>query len=260
MTGNHSKFDTEGFERWEYRIGGINTVVYTAGEGVPVMYWHGGGTWHGFAWARAWQDRFKVILPYHPGFGESGDDPLLTSMDDYVQHYVELFDALGLKSAALVGASMGGYMATSFAIAYPRRVSKLALVSPAGISSPEFPMGNRRDMAPDDLPGMFIVNRDLIKPFWPDRWNERAAREEQSAGKTFGPSSTFGPKLLRRIGRVTMPTLVIWGKEDRLLPVGLAALWGKAIPHATMRIVEGAGHLLLDESAAARDAVKSFLG
>ncbi len=53
------------------------------------MYWHGGGTWHGFAWARTWQDRFKVIVPYHPGFGESGDDPELTSMDDYVQHYVE---------------------------------------------------------------------------------------------------------------------------------------------------------------------------
>jgi pimeloyl-ACP methyl ester carboxylesterase len=56
-----------------------------------------------------------------------------------------------------------------------------------------------------------------------------------------------------------MPTLVIWGDQDRVLPAGLAPLWAAAVPHATLRVIENAGHLLLDESAAARNAVKEFL-
>src|SRR5262249_5553846 len=108
VANQFSKFDTEGFERWEYQIGGVSTVVYTIGEGAPVMYWHGGGTWHGFAWAREWKNRFKVILPYHPGFGESGEAPDIGSMDDFVMHYIELCDAMNLSNFALVGTSFGG--------------------------------------------------------------------------------------------------------------------------------------------------------
>ena len=259
MASKFSKFDTEGFERWVYQIGGVETVVYTIGKGAPVMYWHGGGTWHGFAWAREWKDHFKVILPYHPGFGESGDAPDIGSMDDFVMHYIELYDAMGLRSAGLVGTSFGGYMATAFAITHPRRVSKLALVAPGGIFSPDYPMGNFRALPPEKLGELFVVDQRITKEFLPDRWNERIEREGQYAGKGFGPGTTSGPKLLKHIGRVKMPTLVIWGKEDKVLPVGLAGLWEKAIPHAAMRIVENAGHLLLDESKEARDAVRDFL-
>jgi pimeloyl-ACP methyl ester carboxylesterase len=254
-----SPFDTAGFERWEYRIGGIKTVVYTIGKGPSVLYWHGGGTWHGFAWAREWADRFKVILPYHPGFAESGDDPEISSMDDYVAHYVELGDAMGLKHFALVGTSLGGYMAAAFAIAHPSRVKKLVLVCPAGISSPDFPMANFAAALPEELPRLFVHDLAAIEAFWPDRFDERAGRERGYAAKGFAPSSTAGPKLLRRARRLTMPTLVIWGDQDRVLPAGLAPLWAAAVPHATLRVIENAGHLLLDESAAARNAVKEFL-
>lgn len=254
-----SPFDTRGFERWEYAVGGVETVVYTIGTGPPVVYWHGGGTWHGFAWAREWADRFKVILPYHPGFGESGDDPEITSMDDYVAHYAELCDAMGLAGFGLVGTSLGGYMAAAFASAYPSRVARLVLVCPAGISSPEFPMPNFRETPAEELPRLFVHDLATIEPFWPDRFNERIGREGQYAAKGFAPSSTSGAKLLRRAKRITMPTLVIWGDQDRVLPSGLAPLWKEAVPHATVRILENAGHLLLDESAPAREAVKDFL-
>jgi pimeloyl-ACP methyl ester carboxylesterase len=254
-----SPFDTEGFERWQYEIGGVRTVVYTIGQGRPVVYWHGGGTWHGFAWAREWTDRFKMILPYHPGFGESGDDPEISSMDDYVAHYVELCDAMGLRNFGLVGTSFGGYLAAAFAIAHPSLVAKLVLVCPGGISSPDFPMANFRETSPEELPRLFVHDLAVIESFWPDRFAERAGRESQYAAKGFAPSSTSGPKLLRRAKRITMPTLVVWGEKDGVLPAGRAPPWGEAVPHAALRIVENAGHLLLDESAAARDAVKDFL-
>jgi len=259
MASKFSKFDTAGFERWEYKIGGVDTVVYTIGEGAPVMYWHGGGTWHGFAWAREWKDRFKVILPYHPGFGESGEAPDIGSMDDFVMHYIELCDAMNLSNFSLVGTSFGGYMASAFAITHPRRVSKLVLVSPGGITDPAFPMGNWRGVSGEEFAKLFVADPKIIREFLPDRFEERIGREGQYAGKGFGPSTVSGPKLLKHMQRLKMPVLVIWGDQDRILPPGLAAHWAKAIPHGAHKMIENAGHLLLDESKAARDAVRAFL-
>ena len=112
----NSPFDTRGFSRAEYSVRGVRTVVYSIGKGSPVMYWHGRGTWHGFAWARELQGQYRLLLPYHPGFGESADDPRIGSVDDYVSHYVALFDQLQLSQVPLIGASFGGFMAAHFAM------------------------------------------------------------------------------------------------------------------------------------------------
>ncbi len=97
MTG----YSTEGFTRDEYLIDGVRSIVHSAGKGPTVVFFHGGGTFHGFEWARDWLDRFHVILPYHPGFGECADDPDITSTADYVMHYTALFAALGLTRFGL---------------------------------------------------------------------------------------------------------------------------------------------------------------
>src|SRR5262245_19521572 len=104
-------YSTAGFRRDEHLVDGIRSVVYSAGKGRPVVYLHGGGTYHGFEWARDWLDRFHVILPIHPGFGESADDPDLSSIDDYVSHYSTLFEVLGLGHFHLAGTSLGGWLA-----------------------------------------------------------------------------------------------------------------------------------------------------
>ncbi len=84
------------FTREELTINGIKTVVLTAGKGDPLVVFHGAGTAEGFEFATAWADRFRVIVPYHPGFGESGDDPAITDIHDYVMYYLEFFDALNI--------------------------------------------------------------------------------------------------------------------------------------------------------------------
>ena len=103
-------YSTEGYDRTVHRIDGIETVVYAIGQGEPLVYFHGGGTFHGFEWSRALANDFRVYHPIHPNFGESGDAPF-DQMGDYVQHYEMLFPALGLDTFHLAGASMGGHMA-----------------------------------------------------------------------------------------------------------------------------------------------------
>jgi pimeloyl-ACP methyl ester carboxylesterase len=253
-----SPFDTRGFSRDEYSVRGVRTVVYSIGEGPPVMYWHGGGTWHGFAWARELQSRCRVLLPYHPGFGESADDPGIRSLDDYVSHYVALFDQLQLAQVALIGASFGGFMSADFAMAHPERVSKLILAAPFGLSSPEYPLPNYGNAPLETLPAWFVIDTALLEPFWPDRWVERREREQASGQRALAGSRT-GPAWASGLRALKMPTLILWGRSDRLLPVGLASLWKEELPHAKVRIVDNAGHLLLDESAEARRELEIFL-
>ncbi|HEY6453323.1 MAG TPA: alpha/beta fold hydrolase [Steroidobacteraceae bacterium] len=228
------------------------------GEGPPVMYWHGRGTWHGFAWARDLQSHFRMLLPYHPGFGESADDPTMGSLDGYLRHYAALFDELELAQVPLIGASFGGFLAAHFALAHPERVSKLILVAPFGLSTPEHPLADYRNVPLEALPAWFAVNTALLAPFWPDRWIERREREQASGERALAGSRT-GPALASDLAALRAPTLILWGRNDRILPVGLASLWQAALPHASVRLIDAAGHLLLDESAPARREVEGFL-
>jgi pimeloyl-ACP methyl ester carboxylesterase len=253
-----SPFDTCGFAREEYQIRGIRTVVYSIGRGEPVVYWHGRGTWHGFTWARELSGAFKIILPYHPGFGESDDDLRIQSADDYVHHYVDLFDQLRLPQVALIGASFGGYLAAQFALSQPQRLNRLILASPFGLSAPEYPRPNYADVSLDDLPGWFVIDRSVVAPFWPDRWTERREREAASGQRALsrGPADNHWAEGLANLH---LPALILWGRNDRLLPCGLIGLWQRALPQAQVRIIDNAGHLLLDESAQARRLLLEYL-
>ncbi len=84
------------FTRESYTVDGVKTVVYSAGSGEPLVFFHGAGTAAEaagkFDFLEPLAEKFRVIVPYHPGFGESGDDPTFTDLHDYVMHYLELFD------------------------------------------------------------------------------------------------------------------------------------------------------------------------
>jgi len=82
------------FRREKLKVNGVDVIMLTAGSGEPLLFFHGAGTWHGFDFALPWASRFQVMIPYHPGWGESADAPEMTTPDDYALHYLELIDQL----------------------------------------------------------------------------------------------------------------------------------------------------------------------
>jgi pimeloyl-ACP methyl ester carboxylesterase len=168
----------------------------------------GGGTFHGFEFSRDWLRDFRVLLPYHPGFGESADAPSMYSLADYVGHYQALFDALGLKSLHLAGASLGGRLAAEFALLHPDRVRRLVLVAPGGIATPEPQPDYSR--SGDDWPAYFTYDRmscdsSGLKSLTgvPGRTRSRRLKSGRIARRGLEPAGW----------RVCAPTLLIWGKE-----------------------------------------------
>ncbi len=145
-------YSMAGFTRHETEVNGIAQIWWEIGAGAPqsspCVYFHGGGTYHGFDWARDWADRFRMILPHHPNFGESGDADF-NCMDDYAAHYRAFFAAIGLARFDLIGASMGGYLAATYAARNQAQIGKLVLVSPAGLRSDQAPFPNFAAIPPE---------------------------------------------------------------------------------------------------------------
>jgi pimeloyl-ACP methyl ester carboxylesterase len=124
-------------ERFDLR--GIETVVQIAGEGDPLVFLHGAGTVTGFDALLPLAERFRLIVPFHPGFGPSADDTTVDDIHDYRRHYLDLFDELGLETMALAGHSLGGWLAANFAADHTERVTRLVLAAPFGMRDEEHP-------------------------------------------------------------------------------------------------------------------------
>lgn len=239
-------------------VNGVDTAVYEGGGGEPLLFLHGAGTFHGFEFAKTWAETFRVIHPYHPGFGESGDDSKMDTFQDYVLHYVELMDRLGHDKVHLVGFSLGGYLAAQIASQHGHRVKTLTLVAPPGMRSKEHPAIDVLALPGDQLVGMLASNFDVLKPWLPTgpdpEFMAARYRETTTVARLIW-EKPWDPKFQRYLHRIHAPTLIVWGDEDKLVPVQHAELWKNAIRNAEVRVYRGAGHLVLDEKPEAAAAV-----
>ena len=249
-----------GFERRTIDVNGVDTVVLSAGSGAPLVYLHGAGTAIRFDFVAAWAKRFRVIVPFHPGFGESPDDPQVTEIRDYVLHYVELFETLGLTRVNLVGQSMGGWIGARLGVEQRHLVERLVLVCPIGIPIAALPTADFLKVPPQELPALLAANPDTVIKRLPAQPGAAfiAERVKETATATRLLTPPFDPKLPRYLHRLTMPTLLVWGKSDRLTPTEQHRAWKKLLPAAQVRLFDGAGHLVLDESPDAVAAIDEF--
>jgi pimeloyl-ACP methyl ester carboxylesterase len=252
-------------ERMIHDVNGTSTVVLAAGDPAapPIVYFHGAGTFHGWPFAEPWAEKFRVLIPHHPGYGESGDLDGLHEVHDLVLHYVELFDQLGLTiDVNLVGASLGGLVAARFAIEQKHRLRRLVLAAPGGLRVPGVAAEDPMRIPPEELLGRLVHRMETLLPHLPtDPHDVDFAVDRYREARTTTImmwDHPFDRVLPRWLGRVDIPTLIAWGEEDRLLPVGLARGWAELLPQATVATFPEAGHLLLDESPDACAAVARY--
>jgi pimeloyl-ACP methyl ester carboxylesterase len=248
----------------------IQPRVKVAGSGPPVVFFHGatGLQWDPFLDSLAGQ--FTVYAPEHPGTSPGDPDGVkpLDNLWDLVLYYYELFDQLGLESPAVVGHSFGGMVAAEVAATNPERVSRLVLIDPVGLWRDDMPVKNWMVMLPEDL--VQVVFADPTGPVaqqafaMPDDVDAQIDARIQMTwslactGKFVWPIPDKGLK--KRLHRIEAPTLVIWGKEDRLIAPDYAQEFAGRIPNARVELVDGAGHLpQLEQLGTVVPMVRGFL-
>jgi pimeloyl-ACP methyl ester carboxylesterase len=255
------------FETLKFDIDGVRTVVKAIGKGPAVVALHGAATLEGYEWARGLADRFRVYLPFHPGFGESGPAPHLVGMQDMIVHNLRLMAALKLDKPHLVGHSMGGWMAAEMAAVAGERFNRLVLNAPAGLNHPDHPATDLSKVSPQELPGYLAHRVDVALRYFPGGSDAPApdafvaAREKEGAalGNILKVHGFGHPNLGRWLSGIPNETLIVWGDKDRLLPPGQADVWGKLIPNARVHIVRGVGHFAMQEDPTTVKVIGDFL-
>ena len=251
------------FTREDRTVNGTRVEILTAGEGEPLVFFHGAGTFTGFDYLLPLAEKFRVYVPIHPGFGGSDEDPELETIDDYVLHYADLFQDLGLTQGVnLVGHSMGGWLAAKFATVQGNLLQKLVLVAPVGLHVPDHPTIDIFKVPPDGLPKLLVEDFEKLKPYLPAEVDSdfilSRYREMTTLARIMWDRN-FDPRLEKWLHRIAVPTLLVWGEEDRCLPVGQASVWQAALPHASVKTLSGVGHLPLLETDAANRQISAFL-
>lgn len=255
------------FETLTFELDGVHTVVKAIGAGPAVLALHGAATIEGHEWARGLAERFRVYLPFHPGFGESGPAPHVVGMQDLVVHNLRLLDALELSRPHLVGHSMGGWMAAELAIVAGQRFSRLVLNAPTGLNHPDHPMTDMSVVPPEDYPAYLAHRTEIARRYFPggavappEAEFVAARMKEGSALSNLLRSSGMGhPNLGRWLDMIPNETLILWGANDRIVPASQAPLWAEAIPNARVLVVPDVGHFAMQEEPRCVSDIGDFL-
>lgn len=247
------------------RVGDTKIHLLRGGKGQPLVILHGAGG--GLGWLpfhEMMARRFTVLAPVHPGFGASDDPEWLEGVDDLVLFYLDFLDALGLPRVHLLGTSLGGWIAAELAVSHQDRLKSLILVDAAGIHVPGAEMADLFMMDPPTRAKTVYHNPAVLAEVLAvqptPEMLQVELRHRVTVAKLAWDPYFYNPKLQRRLGRINVPTLILWGRHDRLIPSAVGQAYERAIPGSRLVLIEEAGHAPLREApeACAR-AITEFL-
>lgn len=229
---------------------GTRIRVLRGGSGSPLLFLHGASGHVGWL---PFLDRlsrhFDVIAPEHPGFGASDDPPWLDRPADLAYFYLDLIEDLKLDRVHLIGTSLGGWIAAELAIRNTSRLASLTLVCAVGVTPKGEPMQDMFRMSAEENARRFY--------FDPGRVQRRlAALKTADPGLLVRNRSTVvrlsypsfvNPELGKWLHRVNVPTLLVWGENDGLVPLSFAHAYQSGIAGSKLTTIPKAGHAPFEE-------------
>lgn len=262
--------ETNGIELYYEIQGAGKPLVLLAGLGYPAWQWH--------KMAPLLADRCQVILPDNRGVGRSDKPSGPYSAGTLAADTIGLLDALEIQQAVVMGHSMGGFIAQALALTYPQRVSKLILAStnfggPRHVPILPAAMAVLTDMSRDSVtrfrngltvstaPGFANAHPAFIEEWM--AW--RAANPIDPVG--YQAQLAIGLGLLHeeacfehRLSSLAIPTLILFGAHDAVVPPANADLLARQIAHSRVHILPDAGHFFpLETPEQAAQAVIEFI-
>jgi pimeloyl-ACP methyl ester carboxylesterase len=261
-------------------VNGRKVWILEDGSGPPLLYLHGFADLHSVkeSWLpfhEALFRRARVIAPAHPGCAAT-EEIDGESIEDVVFHYLEVMDALKLDKFDLVGACVGGWIAAEIAVRHPEKIGSLVLMGATGLFVEGAPIGDVFMMAQPERGTSYAGLRSMLfsRPdhpealdLFPDGRGElddemRRYQMLRFASRVgFRPPYFYNRSLKDRLHRVSAPALVLWGEDDRMVPLVHGERYAKAIPKANrLKVIKQAGHSVHVEMAElAGQIVSDFL-
>ena len=209
---------------------------------------------------------FEVIIPSAPGFGHSSRPDWIETMDDISYILLDFLDAEGFEDTALVGFSLGGWIAAEMTTKNCGRIGRLALIDPYGIK-----VGGPWDRDTQDI---WFLDKEMVQELkyadpkngdidytvMPDEKLEVIARNRESFARFCWRPYMHNPKLKGRLHRIGVPTLVVWGATDGIITTDYGKAFASEIPGACFEVIEDGGHFPhLEQPDAFMEVLGGFL-
>ena len=250
-------------------VGGIKVHTLIGGRGDPLLALHGAGGSSGWRrWHAALAERYTIYAPSHPGFDLSDSADWMADVRDLACFYLWFLDEVGIQRTHLVGHSMGGWTAAEMATMCPRAIDRLVLVSAVGLKPDQgeifdvfySPLEQVRELAFRDPAGTPEYAELYGQPPTPEQ-RDIALRNREMAARLAWKPYMFNPRLPHFLPRASMPTLIIWGRQDQIVPAICGEQYQRALPNAELRVLEACGHFPpLERPGEFVDLVAGFLG
>lgn len=231
-------------------VRGTRIRLMRGGKGPPLVFLHGASGhvgWLPFL-ERLSQD-FDVIAPEHPGFGASDDPAWLDRTSDLAFFYLDMMQALKLDGVHLMGTSLGGWAAAELAIRNTARLASLTLVCAVGIAADGVAIDDVFRMSPEENARRFYYDPARIcrRLDGLAKADARMLARNRSVVVRLGYPRFLNPDLAKWLHRIDVPTLLLWGENDGLVPPRFGAAYEKAIPFAKLVVIPAAGHAPFEE-------------
>ncbi len=251
------------------KVNGHDVHYYTAGRGEPLVVIHGGG-----GDARTWDknitelaENYTVYAPDLPGYGGSqplDGDYFISELSEFIEGFAT---NLGLDTFHLVGHSLGGGVALDYTLKSPQKIKKLVLVSSLCLGR-EIAFWVRLMSIPALIRSLGVLTVTILKSI---KWLAEQLNPVEfimplsAASVTVGGSiTTFKHQTLvleKRLSEVSVPTLLVWGAKDPIVPVRHAYQAARVIPDCRVKIFENCGHNVhRDELKQFSSTLNGFLG
>jgi pimeloyl-ACP methyl ester carboxylesterase len=225
----------------------VKLEMWRKGAGQPLLFLHpGDGLDPESPFLAALAERFDVIAPSHPGFGGSDLPGYVTTVDDISYIYLDFLAQQELENVLLVGASLGGWIAAEIATKCTHRLAGLVIADSLGAK-----FGDRGTREIADL--FSLPQFQLGELFYHDRHRKdfanqpedvliRLARNHETFALLGWSPTLHNPKLRHRLSSIDVPTLVLWGADDKVVSPDYGRNFAAAIPNSTFELISKAGH------------------
>jgi pimeloyl-ACP methyl ester carboxylesterase len=249
-----------------HTVRNVKVRMFTAGEGPPLVFLHGaGGVERWLPFFDLLAARHTVMVPEHPGFGASDNPAWMRNVSDVAMYYLDFLDGLGGTKVHLVGNSLGGWIAAELATRNCAQLATLTLLAPAGVRVKGVLSGDNFIWSLEEGARNLFYDQTYAERFIAAAAEMNEAEADRALANRFMAARLgweprwFNPALERWLHRITVPTLVVWGTEDKLLPARYAEVWQREVPNAKVELIAPCGHLLhIEQADAVAEKVLAF--
>lgn len=231
------------------QVRGTEVQMFSGGSGPALLYIHGAGGSSGWApYHEELARNHTVYAPSLPGFNGTARPGWVSTITDVAHFTQDLVRTLGLERYILMGSSMGGWVAAEMAAMGDSNIRGLVLIDAAGIKpqnseiSEIFMVGSETRLQQRFYDTSQVENYEqYARELTPEEANQDHANREMASRLCWRPY-LHNPSLPHYLGKVSTPALVVWGRQDAIIPVECGELYQQALGNATLRVIDHCGH------------------